>query len=60
MHNTKECLKYNKDGKAVAATAGKPFEKKPNKKNGGGGDKVLAYLMAAIKSLVKKGIKKAG
>jgi len=24
-HNTKECHKYDKDGKAVAATAGKPF-----------------------------------
>jgi hypothetical protein len=24
-HNTKECCKYDKDGKAVAATTGKPF-----------------------------------
>jgi len=38
-HNTKECRKYNKDGKALAATAGKPYEKKTYKKNGGGSDK---------------------
>ena len=59
-HNNKECRKYNKDGKAVAATAGKPYEKKPYKKNGGGSDKQMAYLTATIESLVKKGIKKAG
>jgi len=33
-HNTRECCKYDKEGKAVAATAGKPFEKKPYKKKG--------------------------
>jgi len=49
-HNTKECRKYDKDGKAVAAAASKPFERKP---------KQLAYLTAAVKSIVKKGIKKA-
>ena len=59
-HNTKECRKYDKDGKAVAATAGKPYEKKPYKKNGGGSDKQMAYLTATTESLVKKGIKKAG
>ena len=51
---------YDKDGKAVATTAGKPYEKKPYKKNGGGSDKQMAYLTTTIKSLVKKGIKKAG
>ena len=29
MHNTKECCKYIKDGKAVAAAMSKPFERKP-------------------------------
>jgi len=56
MHNTKECRKYDKDSKAVAATAGKPYEKKPYKQNGGGSDKQMAYLTATIESLVKKGI----
>ena len=60
MHNTKECHKYDKDGKVVAATANKPFARKLYKKNGGKGDKQLAYLTAAVESLVKKGIKKAG
>jgi hypothetical protein len=59
-HNTKECCKYDKDGKAVAATARKPYKKKPYQKNGGGSDNQMAYLTATIKSLVKKGIKKAG
>ena len=58
-HNTKECCKYNKDGKAVAAAGKKPYEKKPYKKDGGGNDKQLAYLTDAIESLVKKGLKKA-
>jgi hypothetical protein len=40
-HNTKECHKYDKDGKAVAAAGKKPYEKKPYKKNGGGNDKQL-------------------
>jgi hypothetical protein len=34
-HNTKECRKYDKDVKAVAATGKKPYEKKPYKKDGG-------------------------
>ena len=58
-HNTKECRKYNKDGKAVAAAGKKPYEKKPYKKDGGGNDKQLAYLTDAIESLVKRGLKKA-
>ena len=45
---------------SLAAAAGKPFEKKPYKKNGGGGYKQLAYLTATIKLFVKKGLKKAG
>jgi hypothetical protein len=58
-HNTKECRKYNKDGKAVAVTEKKPYKKKPYKKDGDGNDKQLAYLTDAIGSLVKKGLKKA-
>ena len=58
-HNTKECCKYNKDGKAGAATGKKPYEKKPYKKDGGGNDKQLALLTDAIASLVRKGLKKA-
>jgi hypothetical protein len=38
-HNTNECRKYNKDGKAVAASRKKPYKKKPYKKDGGGNDK---------------------
>jgi hypothetical protein len=41
----------------MAASAGKPFNsKKPYKK---GSNKQPAYLTAAVKSLVKKGLKKA-
>ncbi len=58
-HNTKECRKYDKDGKAVAAVGKKPYEKKPYKKDGGRNNKQLAYLTDAIESLVKKGLKKA-
>ncbi len=58
-HNTKECRKYDKDGKAVAAAGKKPYEKKPYKKDGGGNNKQLAYLTEAIESPVKKGLKKA-
>ncbi len=56
-HNANKCCKYNKDGYLVAAAAAKPSDaKKPFKK---GGDKQIAYLTAAIKSLVKKGLQKA-
>jgi hypothetical protein len=58
-HNTKECRKYDKDGKAVAAAGKKPYEKKPYKRDGGGNNKQMAYLLEAIESLVKKGLKKA-
>jgi hypothetical protein len=56
-HNTKECCRYNKDGNSVAVAALKPSDaKKPFKK---GGNKQMAYLMAAVESLMKKGLKKA-
>ncbi len=58
-HNTKECCKYDKDGKAVAAAGKKPYKKKPYKKDGGGNDQKLAYLTDAIESLVKRGLKEA-
>ncbi len=58
-HNTKECRKYDKDGKAVAAAGKKPYDKKPYKKDGGKNDKQLAFLTDATKSLVRKGLKKA-
>ena len=59
FHNTKECRKYDKDGKAVVAAGKKPYEKKPYKKDGGGNDKQMAFLTDAIESLVRKGLKKA-
>jgi hypothetical protein len=56
-HSTNECCKYNKDSNPMAAAAGKPCKKKkPFKK---GVNKQIAYLTATIKSLVKKGLKKA-
>jgi hypothetical protein len=58
-HNTKECRKYDKDWKAVAASTKKPYNKKPYKKHGGKDDKQMAYLQDTIESLVKKGLKKA-
>jgi hypothetical protein len=58
-HNTKECCKYDKDGKAVAAAGKKPYEKKPYKKDGGRNDKQMAFLTDTIKSIVRKGLKKA-
>ncbi len=58
-HNSKECCKYDKDRHAVPASTKKPFKKKPYKKHGGVDDKQVAFLMDAIKSLVKKGLKKA-
>jgi hypothetical protein len=58
-HSTKECCKYNKDGKAVAASGKKPYEKKPYKKHRGTDHKQMAFLTDAIKSLVKQGLKKA-
>ena len=37
-HNAKECCKYDKEGKAVAASRKKPYKKKPYKKDGGRND----------------------
>jgi hypothetical protein len=56
-HNTKECRRYNGNGNLVSSFQSKPANaKKPPKK---GGDQQMAYLTAAVESLVKKGLKKA-
>jgi hypothetical protein len=56
-HNTKECHRYNGNGNPISLFQGKPTNaKKPAKK---GGDQQMAYLMATVESLVKKGLKKA-
>jgi hypothetical protein len=56
-HNTKECRRYNGNRNPVSSFQGKPLNaKKPTKK---GGNQQMAYLTAAVESLVKKGLKKA-
>jgi hypothetical protein len=56
-HNTKRCRRYNGNGNPVSLFQTKPANaKKPAKK---GGDKQMAYLLATVESLVKKGLKKA-
>jgi hypothetical protein len=56
-HNTKECRRYNGNGNPISSFQGKPANaKKPAKK---GGNQQMAHLMAAVESLVKKGLKKA-
>jgi hypothetical protein len=56
-HNTKECRRYDANGNPVSLFQGKPVNaKKPAKK---GGNQQMAYLTAAVESLVKKGLKKA-
>jgi hypothetical protein len=56
-HYTKECSRYNGNGNPVSSFQGKPANaKKPAKK---GGDQQTAYLMAAVESLVKKGLIKS-
>ncbi len=56
-HNTKECRMYGGNGNPISSFQGKPANaKNPAKK---GGDQQMAYLTAAVESLVKKGLKKA-
>jgi hypothetical protein len=56
-HDTKECRRYDGMGNPVSLFQTKPAEaKKPTKK---GGNKQMAYLLAAVETLVKKGLKKA-
>jgi hypothetical protein len=56
-HNTKECCRYDGNGNPVAPAGRKPSGAKPSSKLGG--DKQMAYLMAAVESVMKKGLKKA-
>ena len=56
-HNMKECCRYNGNGNPVVAAAHKPGDAKPASKTGG--DKQMAYLMAAAESVMKKRLKKA-
>jgi hypothetical protein len=56
-HNTKECCRYDGNGNPVAMAACKPGDAKLSSKKGG--NKQMAYLMAAIESVMKKGLKKA-
>ncbi len=56
-HNTKECRRYDGNGNPVSFFQSKPANaKKPTEK---GGHQQMAYLTAAVESLVKKGLKKA-
>jgi hypothetical protein len=56
-HNTKECRRYDRNRNPVSSFQGKPANaKKPAKKRG---NRQMAYLTAAVESLVEKGIKKA-
>jgi hypothetical protein len=56
-HNTKECCMYDGMGNPVAAVGGKPSDAKLSSKKGG--NKQMAYLTAAVESVMKKGLKKA-
>jgi hypothetical protein len=51
-HNTKECHRYNGNGNPMAVAAHKPSDAKPSFKKGG--DKQMAYLTAAVESVMKK------
>jgi hypothetical protein len=55
--NTKECCRYDGMGNPVAAAGHKPSDAKPFSKKGG--NKQMAYLLAAVESVMKKGLKKA-
>jgi hypothetical protein len=56
-HNTKECRRYNRMGNPIALFVPEPSEaKKPFKK---GGNTQMAYSLATVETLVKKGLKKA-
>jgi hypothetical protein len=56
-HNCKECRRYNGNGDPVSSFQGKPANAKKLAKKGG--DQQMAYLTAAVESLIKKGLKKA-
>jgi hypothetical protein len=56
-HNTKECCRYDRNGNPAAADGRTPSGAKPSSKFKG--NKQMAYLMAAVESVMKKGLKKA-
>ncbi len=56
-HNTKECCRYDGMGDPMAAAGRKPSDVKPFSKKVG--NKEMAYLTAAVESVMKKGLKKA-
>jgi hypothetical protein len=55
-HNIKECCRYDGMGNPVAAAGRKPSDAKLFSKKGG--NKQMAYLTAAVDSVMKKGLKK--
>jgi hypothetical protein len=56
-HNTKDCCRYDAIGNPISSFKTKPAEaKNPTKK---GDNKQMAYLLATVETLVKKGLKKA-
>jgi hypothetical protein len=56
-HNTNECHRNDGMGNPISLFQTKPAKaKKPAKK---GGDKQMAYLLATVETLVKKGLEKA-
>ena len=57
-HNTRECRRYDKEGKPLGAASGKPSaSKKPYKQYGG--EKGVAYMTAMLEA-IQKGQKRAG
>ncbi len=56
-HNTKECRRYDGNASPISSFQCKPTNAKKSAKKGS--NQQMAYLMAAVESLVKKGFKKA-
>jgi hypothetical protein len=57
-HNTRECRRYDKEGKPLGAASNKPSaSKKPYKQYGG--EKGIAYMTAMLEA-IQKGQKRAG
>ncbi len=56
-HNTKKCCRYDGMCNPIAVASHKPSDAKKHVEKGG--NKQVAYLMATVESLMKKGLKKA-
>jgi hypothetical protein len=56
-HNTKECHRFDRNGNPISSFQGTPTNAKKLTKKGG--NQQMAYLTAAVESLVEKGLKKA-